>query len=584
MTRSLLLAAGALLVSPALADEPTKRPNVIIVLADDQGYGDFSCHGNPVLKTPNLDKLHSQSIRFTDFHVAPMCSPTRGQLMTGQDALRNGACSVCAGRSMIRHGIPTMAEIFAANGYRTGHIGKWHLGDSYPNLPHQRGFQDSVYHLGWGITSMADLWQNDYFDPHFRHNGELKQYKGYCTDVLFDLALVWMKEQKGKGEPFFVYLPTNAPHGPLWVPDKYRKLYAGKVGPNVASFFGMIANIDDNMARLDQFLSDNGLIDNTIIIYMNDNGGTAGVDTYNSGMRGRKTMYYEGGHRAACFLRWPAGKLGTPRDLDVLSHIQDLLPTLIDLCDLKPTKKADFDGASLVTLLRGAVKKNPDRMLVVQYGQKPEKWDCCVMWDKWRLVKGEELYDLRTDPGQKTNIADKHADVVKKMRDHYEAWWKQIAPLVDDFVPVVIGSEKENPVTLSAADWANVYCDNMFNLRAGLDRNAPWHVVAERDGEYEIALRRWPKEADAAITAAVPAFKAVDGMLPAGKAMPVAKMRLKIADFDETKPVGADAKAVVFTVNLKAGTKMTMQSWMYDADGKELAGAYFADVRRKSAK
>src|SRR5262249_47976189 len=316
MKRFSLALLGVLFVQSVHAADAPRRPNVIIVLSDDQGYGDFSCHGNPVLKTPNLDKLHAQSVRLTDFHVAPMCTPTRSQLMTGQDALRNGACSVCAGRSMIRPGIPTMAQHFAANGYRTGHFGKWHLGDSYPNLPHQRGFQDSVYHLGWGITSMADLWQNDYFDPRFRHNGELKQYKGYCTDVPFDLALAWMKEQKTKSEPFFVYLPTNAPHGPLWVPEQYRKMYAGKAGPNVASFYGMIANLDDNMARLDQFLADNNLVDNTIVFFMNDNGGTAGVDTYNAGMRGRKTQYYEGGHRASCFVRWPAGKLGTPRDLD----------------------------------------------------------------------------------------------------------------------------------------------------------------------------------------------------------------------------------------------------------------------------
>src|SRR5437868_3006025 len=195
--------AAFFLAAPVAAQ--AKRPNVIIVLSDDQGYCDFSCHGNPVLKTPNLDKLHSQSIRFTDFHVMPMCSPTRGQLMTGLDALHNGATSVCAGRSFIRRGIPTMAEIFLANGYKTAHFGKWHLGDSYPNLPHQRGFQETVYHLGWGITSMADLWQNDYFDGRFRHNGVLQPYKGYCTDVWFDLAMNWMRERQQREEPFFAY-------------------------------------------------------------------------------------------------------------------------------------------------------------------------------------------------------------------------------------------------------------------------------------------------------------------------------------------------------------------------------------------
>src|SRR5262245_28484003 len=194
------------------------RPNVIIVLSDDQGYGDFGRHGNPVLKTPNLDRLAEQSVRLTDFHVAPMCTPTRGQLLTGMDACRNGATSVSAGRSFVRPGIPLMPEMFAAAGYKTALFGKWHLGDSFPHLPHHRGFGEAVYHLGWGITSMADTWQNDLFNGRFRHNGVLQEYPGYCTDVWFDLSLAWMKERKDRSEPFLLYLPTNAPHGPHWVP------------------------------------------------------------------------------------------------------------------------------------------------------------------------------------------------------------------------------------------------------------------------------------------------------------------------------------------------------------------------------
>jgi len=578
--RGTTLAGTALLAARALhaGNAPRTKPNVIILLTDDQGYADMSCHGNPVLKTPNLDKLHDQSIRLTDFHVAPMCTPTRSQLMTGMDALRNGGSSVCAGRSFIRRGIPTMAEIFAAGDYRTAVFGKWHLGDSYPNLPHQRGFQEAVYFLGWGITSMADLWQNDYFDGRFRHNGVLKQYKGYCTDVWFSLAMEWIKERKERNEPFFLYLPTNAPHGPLWVPEKYKKLYEGR-GP--AEFFGMIANIDENLGKLEALLKETGLRDNTIFIFMNDNGGTAGVKVFNAGMRGSKTQYYDGGHRAACFIRWPAGPLSQPGDIDTLTQIQDLLPTLTDLCGLEKPKEAKFDGTSLAGLLKETAKIVPDRMCVVQYGQRPLKWDCALMWNKWRLVKGEELYDLKSDPGQKTNAAAQHPDVFKKMRDYYEKWWADIEPIVDDLSPVSIGSDKENPVTLSAADWTNVYCDNMRNLREGLNRNAPWNILVEQNGQYEISLRRWPKEADAAIAAGVPEFKAVAGSLPEGKALPIVKARLKIGDvMDESKPVGPQDKAVTFTVFLKAGPKTQMQSWFYDAEGKELCGAYFAYVRR----
>ena len=568
-----LLFGGAV---PAIAE--TAKPNVIVVLADDQGYGDFSCLGNPVLKTPNIDKLHSESVRFTDFHVAPMCSPTRGQLMTGLDGLRNGATSVTAGRMFVRRGLPTMADVFKANGYRTGQFGKWHLGDTFPYLPHQRGFDEAIYHLGFGVTSIAEPWLNDCFDPRYYHNGVLTPYKGYCTDIWFDLAMNWIKERAARKEPFFVYLPTNAPHGPHWCPEKYKKPYEGK-GP--AGFFGMIANIDENMGRLDALLRDTGLRDNTIVMYMNDNGGTAGVKVFNAGMRGQKTQYYEGGHRAACFMRWPAGNFRKPGDVDVLSQVQDVLPTLIDLCALRKPQNAKFDGTSLAGLLKGTQESLPERMCVVQYGQKPVKWECAVMWHKWRLVKGKELYDLKSDPGQTKDVAEKHPDVLKQMTEFYDGWWAGVEKLVDDFSPISVGSDRQNPVCLTAAEWANEYCDNLNDLRSGVKRNGPWHLLVERDGEYEIALRRWPREADAAISAAVPAFKGVDGGLPAGKALPISMARLKVADLDVKKPVGANDKEVVFSVRLKAGARLPMQSWFFDADGQELCGAYFAYVRRK---
>jgi len=204
------------------------------------------------------------------------------------------------------------------------------------------------------------------------------------------------------------------------------------------------------------------------------------------------------------------------------------------------------------------------------------------MWQKWRLVKGEELYDLRSDPGQKTSVAAQQPDVLRRMRDHYDQWWSKVEPLLAEPVPILIGADEENPVTLSAADWWNVYCDNMNDLRSGKETNSQWNVQIAKDGTYEIALRRWPKEADAAITAGVPEFKAVDGSLPAGKPLPIAKIRLKVGDrLDETKPVATEAKEVTFSVVLKAGARLGMQSFCYDADGKELCGAYFAYVRRK---
>jgi len=486
--------------------------------------------------------------------------------------------------------------LFAAAGYKTAIFGKWHLGDSFPNLPNDRGFQESVYHLGWGITSMADVWENDYFDGRFHHNGRLQKYSGYCTDVWFNLSLDWIKARKAADEPFLLYLPTNAPHGPLWCPPKYKEPYLGKPGVP-AAFFGMIANLDENVGRLMKYLDDSGLADNTIVIFFNDNGGTAGVNLYNAGMRARKTQYYDGGHRAACFIRlpntstapngfsrFPGTRWAGGTQFDDLTEVQDLLPTLLDLCGIEKPAGARFDGVSLARLVTGMSKPAAltERTLVVQYGQKPEKFDSAVMWQKWRLVHGTELYDLKSDPGQKKDVAADNPEVLKRMRDHYEAWWADVSPLLADPVPILIGAEEENPVTLSSADWWNVYCDNMNDLRRGKEENSRWNVQVAKDGNYEIALRRWPKEADAAIAAAVPVFKAVDGELPAGKALPIASIRLTVGGLlDESKPVAADAKEIKFSVALKAGTKLPMQSYCYDASGKELCGAYFAYVTRK---
>jgi len=330
------------------------RPNVVFVLTDDQGYGDLSCLGNPVLHTPSIDRLHSQSVRFTDFHVAPVCTPTRGELLTGRDALCNGATFVCMGRSLLRADLPTVADIFAANGYHTGHFGKWHLGDNYPYRPQDRGFHETVYHPAWGITSAPDYFGNDYFDDRYRHRDEIEQYDGYCTDVWFEQALSWMDGCHRRDDPFFAYIATNAPHGPLWVPDQYRQPYLDAVKRHEASFFGMISNIDENLGRLEAFLHDRGLYDNTILIFMTDNGTATGQDVFNAGMRGKKASLYDGGHRVPFFVRWPNGGVGGGRDVGGVTRSTDLLPTLIDLCDLRAEDGLAFDGLSLASALQSS--------------------------------------------------------------------------------------------------------------------------------------------------------------------------------------------------------------------------------------
>ncbi len=576
----MLMLLGCICSWMQAAPAPDGRPNVLIVLTDDQGMGDFSCYGNPVLKTPNLDRLRGQSVRFTDFHVAPMCTPTRGQLLTGLDAVRNGATSVTGGRSFIRPGIPTMPEMFAAAGYRTGLFGKWHLGDNYPHRPVDRGFQEAVHIRGWGFTSAPEF-ANTLWDGRYLHNGVEKKFTGYCTDFWFDRAMAWMKERREARQPFFCYLPLNAPHIPLDAPKKYTAPYEATAldapqkysyeGKGPAKFFGMIANIDENMDRLETFLRDTGLRDNTILIFMTDNGGTAGVKVWNAGLREGKTTFYDGGHRVPCWIRWPAGGLGEPRDLSTPTQIQDLLPTLLELCGVKAPASARFDGLSLAGLLHGRGQL-PDRKLVVQYSRaRLEKWESAVIWNQWRLVHGKELYDTTADRAQSADVAEKRSDIVAQLRAHYESWWKELEPLSGGFVTTSLGAAAQPVVNLTSSDWQDVYVDNSRHVRQanGGPRGGHWNVRVERAGEYEVSVRRWPPEVDTALAA------------PNGtpsRALPITGARLMVAGHELSAKAAAGDKAVTFRARLPAGPTQ-LQAWFTDRAGKDLCGAFYATVQ-----
>ena len=562
-------------------------PNVIFILTDDQGYGDLSCHGNPIIQTPCLDGLHEESVRFTDFHVAPVCAPTRGELLSGLYAFRNGATFVAWGRSLLDPSLPTMADVFTANGYRTGHFGKWHLGDNYPYRPQDRGFQETINHPAWGITSVPDYFGNDYFDDSFQHNGVIEPFEGYCTDVWFEQAIKWIERQGD--QPFFAYIATNAPHRPHWVPDEYRQPYLDQVDYEVASFYGMIANIDENVGKLDTFLAERGLRDNTILIYMTDNGTATGENVYNAGMRGKKTMLYEGGHRVPFFIRWPNGQLGKPRDIHDTAHGTDLLPTVIELCGLNTPEGVTFDGVSLAgCLLRG--ESTDDRMLFVQYGHAQSQRDhyewertgqgnAAVLWNRWRLVDSEELYQLDDDPGQASNVADEHSDVVAKMRARYETWWDELGGNLDVYHSIPIGTESENPVRLSPCDWIGVFCDDQSHIRGCVMDSGLWQLHVARSGTYDVTLRRWPEESGLAISSPAPVMEGVDGTLPEGKALPVVRAWIGIGDVEHEVDLGSDDHAVTFRIGLQEGPT-TMQTWWLDKDGNRLAGAYYATVER----
>lgn len=580
--------------------EEQQKPNVIIVLTDDQGFGDLSCYGNPILRTPNLDHLRNESVSFTDFHASSICTPTRSQLLTGMDACRNGAFAWAYSRELIHADVPLMPEVFRANGYKTGHFGKWHLGDNYPFRPMDRGFDESIKHGGASVYQTPDYWDNDYVDDHYEHNGVIRQYKGYCTDVWFEEAKKFILDSKEKGKPFFVYLPTNAPHGPLIVPREYSKPYleelnkgytpveefAGKKSKDesISWFYGMIANIDENMGMLDEFLKEHRLFENTILIFMTDNGGTAGVRVYNAGMRDKKGSLYEGGHRVPLFIRWPGGKLAEPHERGELTHMQDIFPTLIDLCGLQ-ANNMKFDGLSLEGPIRDKSVKLPHRMLVLQNAMAPEaeKYKATVMWDKWRLVKNNQLYDIKEDPGQKHNIADLHPEVVLKMQEHYESWWEGVQESLNLVPHIPVGGPECRDVALTCFDWYEVEGEGNVtvqpSIRKGESLRGYWNVEVLEDGIYEIRCSRWPREANTALVAGLPKHPTLTITYPEGKALPIAYSRIRVDDREKDIRVSESDLYSRVAIELNKG-KHTLEASFFDRDMKLITGSYYVYINQ----
>ncbi|MEC8133448.1 MAG: arylsulfatase, partial [Bacteroidota bacterium] len=314
-----------------------KMPNIIIVMTDDQGYGDLGCNGNKIIKTPHIDQFASQSVNFSNYHVGTTCSPTRAGLMTARNCLRNGVWHTNAGCSLLNQEEETIADVFSSAGYKTGMFGKWHLGDNFSFLPEQRGFQETFYHKGGGVGQTPDYWGNDYNDDTYFRNGVPEKTEGYCTDVFFEEALTFIK--KSKSAPFLCYLSLNAPHSPLNVPEAYYNIY--KDNPDLLDsqkrFYGMISNIDDNFGKLTNTLKSLDLMDNTILIFTTDNGTSNGYKYnkkekkwygYNALMKGTKTSEYDGGHRVPFIMHWKRGGFLAGKNFSGLSAHVDVLPTL----------------------------------------------------------------------------------------------------------------------------------------------------------------------------------------------------------------------------------------------------------------
>jgi len=553
-----------------------------------------------------MDRLYAQSVRLSDFHVDPMCAPTRAALMTGRYSVRTGVWSTLNGCNIPRREEITMAHIFSRSGYRTAMFGKWHLGDEYPYGAEHRGFQHVVRFNGGVIGEVPDAWNNDYFDDRYLKNGKWKRFKGFCTDIWIDECIEYIRSHRDK--PFFCYLATNAPHGPFNVHDKYSQPYvAAGVPVRRARFYGLIANLDKNLGRLMDFLEKENLAENTIFIFMGDNGTAAGVSRngltgfcrsisikngYNAGMRGTKTWPYDGGHRSFCFIRYPAAEIQGGRDIDGLTAHFDLMPTLIELCGLKkPDVK--FDGISLVPQLSGR-KKVSDRTLVVHNMQllKPQKYkDFTVMTNRWRLVNNSrlnktpkfELFDMTCDSGQTTDVASQYPEMVERLKCFYENWWREMIPNFQNISYHVVGSEHANNMLLTCHSWRTASREKSYNqrhVREGIAVNdAWWPVEVARDGIYHIELRRWPRDADAPIAGTVPATaEPFCEKQPAGKVYHITHARLNVQNFDKTVVVKKNDKAAIFTVPLKKG-KTRLRSWFTLDDGQAI-NAYYVYIER----
>jgi arylsulfatase A-like enzyme len=593
-----------------------KKPNIVFVLTDDQGSGDLGCLGNPVIETPHLDKFYKESVRLTNYHVGPTCAPTRSGLISGHYSNSTGVWHTVGGRSLLRGNEVSIANVFNENGYATGLFGKWHLGDNYPYRPQDRGFQEVITHGGGGISQMPDYWQNDYFDDTYYVNGEPRKFEGYCTDVWFHEGLSFIERNKEK--PFLCFITPNAPHSPFNVEPEYSDRYKGRADTTDRErFYGMITNIDENVGLLRNKLDDLNLTENTILIFMTDNGSSAGcelnedefvINGYNAGLRGRKGSPYDGGHRVPFFIHWPQGDLIDPQNVETITSFVDFMPTMMDLCDIDLRKYEDLNlhGNSLKPLLTQKSPHWPDRVITTdsQRLPNPVKWrQSAVMTDKWRLINGQELYDSTNDREQRYNIADKNTDVVKNLRKEYEIWWNMVSGKFEEEIPISIGSDFEVETCLRSHDWRHpdnphesdpfIAEDNSYvvfdqkQIRLGLGMNGYLEILVEKAGRYQIELRRWPKEENRPIIEGIE--ESDDGWrsdilgeyrknYSGGTAMPFRKAKLKIGNEEWEKEIHSEDKGVLFEVELKQGPTHLASTFI--GENQLIRGAYYVYAKK----
>ncbi len=506
----------AALFSHAAADS---RPNILVIITDDQGYGDLGIHGNPKIKTPHLDEFSRQSVRLKNFYVSPVCAPTRASLLTGRYNYRTGVVDTYLGRAMMHPDEVTLAEMLAAAGYRTGIFGKWHLGDNAPLRPIDQGFQQSLVIKGGGIGQSSDPpGGSSYRDPILQHDGNAERVQGYCSDIFADAAGEFIRESDDR--PFFAYLAFNCPHEPLLAPEAELASYKGvnlalkgfpQLGKpipaefaapaeNVARVYAMVTNIDTNVGKVLKVLEEKGVAENTIVVFLTDNG--PAKPRFNAGLRGWKGSVYDGGIHVPCYIRWP-GHLPPGAVVDRIAAHIDLAPTLLDACGVPAPAGVRFDGKSLLPLLTGIQTAGwPDRTLYFQWhrGDEPERGRAFAARSQaYKLVRHQpppgapkvpalELYDMERDPLELHDIAKEHPDIVSKLHSDYKAWFKDVSS-TRGFGPVKIalGSPRENPTILTRQDWRGPRADTPPHALGF------WEVEVAKSGQFDITLHVTPR-------------------------------------------------------------------------------------------
>ena len=429
------------------------RPNIIFVMTDDQGMGDFSCMGNQVVKTPNIDAFYSKSTRFTEYHVSPTCAPTRAALMSGSHEFSTGVTHTILERERMALSVYTLSEMLHSTDYITGLFGKWHLGDGDEYLPQNRGFDEVLMHGAGGIgqVGLGDFpanKENKYFDNILLHNETIVKTKGFCTDLFFNAALSWTKEQIDAEKKYFTYISLNAPHAPLIAPDQYKKRFLDLgYDEGTAGRYGMIENIDDNFGVLMKKLTEWNALENTLVIFTTDNGAThlggtlngKRVKHFNGGLKGGKNSPNEGGNHVPFFWYWK-GVLSEGRDINELTAHIDIYKTFVELTGAHlPKKMQSLEGRSLLPLLENTNTNTnwEDRLLFTHCGRwktgmvnEAKYQKMAVRSQQWRFVNNKELYDVAKDPGETKNIAAEYPDVISKFEKPYSEWWKNTIPLM----------------------------------------------------------------------------------------------------------------------------------------------------------